>query len=294
MRRAESIEHMKLSSVLLLLLALPLFAAQRANKPSSKHNSGQVGLQLYSLRNQFQADVPGTVDQVRSFGIKYVELAGTYGLEPQAFNDEVKAKGLQAISAHYSYEQFRDHIDDVVREAKVFALEYVGCAWIDHPHPLDEKTVREMARVFNRAGELLAKNNLKFFYHIHGYEFAPYENGTLFDLLAKETNPRYVKFQMDVYWVVNAEQDPVKLLKRYGKRFVLMHLKDMKQGTPRNLLGETDIENNVSLGQGIIQWADVTRAAKEAGVKWYFLEDESSRSVAQIPESLRFIQTLKL
>jgi len=108
MRRAESIEHMKLSSVLLLLLALPLFAAQRANKPSSKHNSGQVGLQLYSLRNQFQADVPGTLDQVRSFGIKYVELAGTYGLEPQAFNDELKAKGLQAISAHYSYEQFRD------------------------------------------------------------------------------------------------------------------------------------------------------------------------------------------
>jgi sugar phosphate isomerase/epimerase len=251
-------------------------------------------LQLYSLRNQFQTDVPRTLDQVRSFGIKYVELAGTYGLEPQAFNDALKAKGLQAISAHYSYEQFRDHIDDVIRDAKVFDLEYVGCAWIDQPHPLDEKTVREMAAVFNRAGELLAKNNLKFFYHIHGYEFAPYGNGTLFDLLAKETNPRYVKFQMDVYWVVNAEQDPVKLLKRYGNRFVLMHLKDMKQGTPRNLRGETDIENNVAMGQGIIQWTDVIRAAKEAGVKWYFLEDESSKSVTQIPPSLRFIETLKL
>src|SRR5215470_404378 len=200
---------MKLLSTLLLLLALLSLSAQRANKQSSKHNSGQVGLQLYSLRNQFRADVPRTLDQVRSFGIKYVELAGTYGLEPQAFSDELKAKGLRAISAHYSYEQFRDHIDDVIREAKLFDLEYAGCAWIDHPHPLDEKTVREMAGVFNRAGELLAKNNLKFFYHIHGYEFAPYETGTLFDLLAKETNARYVKFQMDVYWVVNAEQDPV-------------------------------------------------------------------------------------
>ena len=284
------VEHMKLLSAFLLLLMSLSLSAQ----PSSKHDSGHVGLQLYSLRNQFKADVPRTLDQVRSFGIKYVELAGTYGLEPQAFNDALKAKGLQAISAHYSYEQFRDHIDDVIHEARVFDLEYVGCAWIDHPHPLDERTVREMARVFNRAGELLAKNNLKFFYHIHGYEFAPYENGTFFDLLAKETNPRFVKFQMDVYWVVNAEQDPVKLLKRYGNRFVLMHLKDMKQGTPRNLLGETDIENNVSLGQGIIQWTEVIRAAKEAGVKWYFLEDESSRSVDQIPQSLRFMQTLKL
>ena len=288
------VEHMKLSSALLLLLALLSLSAQRANQSSSIHNAGQIGLQLYSLRNQFKADVPRTLDQVRSFGIKYVELAGTYGLEPKAFNDELKAKGLQAISAHYSYEQFRDNIDDVIHEAKVFDLEYVGCAWIDQPHPLDENKVREIAGVFNRAGELLAKNNLKFFYHIHGYEFAPYENGTLFDLLAKETNPRYVKFQMDVYWVINAEQDPVKLLKRYGNRFVLMHLKDMKQGTPRNLLGETDIENNVSLGRGIIQWADVTRAAKEAGVKWYFLEDESSRSVAQIPQSIKFIETLKL
>ena len=283
---------MKLS-IILLLFALLSLSSPRANEPSPKH-IGRVGLQLYSLRNQFHTDVPRTLDQVRAFGIKYVELAGTYGVEPSAFNEELKAKGLRAVSAHYSYEQFRDHIDDVIREAKVFDLEYVGCAWIDHPHPLDEKTVREMAGVFNRAGELLAKSNLSFFYHIHGYEFAPYLNGTLFDLLAKETNPRYVKFQMDVYWVVNAEQDPVKLLKRYGNRFVLMHLKDMKQGTPRNLVGESDIENNVALGQGIIPLGELIRAAQEAGVKWYFLEDESSRSVTQIPESLRFIQTLKL
>jgi hypothetical protein len=73
--------------------------------------------------------------------------------------------------------------------------------------------------VFNRAGEVLAKNNLKFFYHTHGYEFGPYENGTLFDLLAALTNSKYVLFQMDVYWVVNAEQDPVKLLKALWKSF---------------------------------------------------------------------------
>ena len=103
-----------------------------------------------------------------------------------------------------------------------------------------------------------------------------------------------MKFQMDVYWVVNAGQDPVKLLKHYGNRFVLMHLKDMKQGTSHNLRGESDVENNVALGQGVIQWSDVIGAAKKAGVKWYFLEDESSRSITQIPQSLRFIETLKL
>jgi sugar phosphate isomerase/epimerase len=285
---------MKYLLLLLLLFMLLPSSGFRANQRLNKPAVAPIGLQLYSLREQFKADVPRTLDQVRSFGIKYVELAGTYGFAPQAFNLELKARGLQAISAHFSYEQFRDHLDDVIREARVFELQYVGCAWIDHPHPVDEKTVREMATVFNRAGELLAKNNLKFFYHTHGYEFASYKNGTLFDLLAHETNPEYVLFQMDVYWVVNAGQDPVKLLKRYGNRFVLMHLKDMKEGTPHNLRGESDIENNVALGKGAIEWPDLIRAAKAVGVKWYFLEDESSRSVTQIPESIRFLETLKL
>ena len=283
---------MKLLSVVLSLFALVPASGFHTNQ--RKPISAPIGLQLYSLRDQFKADVPRTLDQVRSFGIKYVELAGTYGVEPQLFSAELRARGLQAISAHFSYEQFRDHLDDVIRESKLFELQYVGCAWIGQPHPLDEKTVREIAAVFNRAGEVLAKNNLKFFYHTHGYEFGPYENGTLFDLLAALTNSKYVLVQMDVYWVVNAEQDPVKLLNRYGNRFVLMHVKDMKQGTPHNFLGESDVENNVALGQGIIPWSDVTRAAKDVGVKWYFLEDESSRSVAQIPQSLRFMKTLKL
>ena len=281
---------MKLISLLLLFVSF----VHCVNQSSPKPVGGHVGLQLYSLRDQFKADVPRTLDQVRSFGIKYVELAGTYGVEPQAFKTELRTRGLQPISAHFSYDQFRDHLDDVIREAKLLELQYVGCAWIEHPHPLDEKTVREIAPVLNRAGKTLARNHLNFFYHIHGYEFAPYKNGTLFDLLAAETDPRYVKFQMDVYWVVNAGQDPVQLLKHYGSRFVLMHLKDMKQGTPNNLRGESDVENNVALGQGVIRWPELIQTAKEVGVKWYFLEDESSRSVTQIPESLRFLETLKL
>src|ERR1051325_7478381 len=94
------VEYMKLSSVGFLLIALLSLPTQRANQSSSKHNSGRVGLQLYSLRNQFQADVPRTLDQVRSFGIKYVELAGTYGVEPQLFAAELRARGLQANSTY--------------------------------------------------------------------------------------------------------------------------------------------------------------------------------------------------
>ena len=254
---------------------------------------GPVGLQLYSLRDQFKQDVGKTLDQVRAFGITNVELAGTYGLSPEKFKEQLDARRLKAISAHFSYEQCRDHIDDVVREAKLFGLEYAGCAWIPHQDPFDEKTCREAAAVFNRAGEALAKHGIKFFYHTHGYEFLPYRDGTLFDLLMAETNPEYVRIEMDVFWVVHPGQDPVKLLEKYGKRFELMHVKDMKRGTPRGFDGHSDVTNNVVLGKGIIDWPSVFRAAKKAGVKWYFIEDESPTVVEQIPQSLRYLETLK-
>lgn len=254
---------------------------------------GPIGIQLYSLRDQFRMDVPGTLDQVRAFGMKYVELAGTYGVEPEQFKKELDARGLKAISGHFPYEQCRDHIENVTREAKLFGLEYVGCAWIPHGDPFDEKTCREAAAVFNRAGEALAKHGIKFFYHTHGYEFLPYNDGTLFDLMMAETKPEYVRFEMDVYWIVNPGQDPVKLLEKYGKRFELMHVKDMRRGTPAGFTGHSDVTNNVVMGQGIIDWPAIFRAAKKAGVKWYFIEDESPASVTQIPESLRYLEHLK-
>ena len=86
-------------------------------------------------------------------GIKYVELAGTYGVAPEKFKEMLDARGLKATSGHFPYEKCRDHVEEIAREAKLFGIEYVGCAWIPHKDPFDEKTTREAAAVFNRAGE---------------------------------------------------------------------------------------------------------------------------------------------
>jgi len=280
---------MKLKIVLLVLGC----AALSWSAPVETIPRKSVGLQLYSLRDQFTKDVGQTLDQVRAFGITNVELAGTYGVAPEKFKEQLEARQIKAISAHFPYEQCRDDIEGVAREAKLLGVEYAGCAWIPHQDPFDEKTCREAAAVFNRAGEALAKHGIKFFYHTHGYEFLPYRDGTLFDLLMAETNPEYVRIEMDVYWIVNPGQDPVKLLEKYGKRFELMHVKDMKQGTPSGFTGHSDVTNNVALGEGIIDWPSVFRAAKKAGVKWYFIEKESPTSVEQIPRSLRYLDKLK-
>src|SRR5258706_9120621 len=255
---------------------------------------GPIGLQLYSLRDQFNKDVPGTLDEVKSFGIQYAELAGTYKVPPEQFKKQLNARGIQAVGEHFPFERFRDDVEGIARESKALGLKYAGCAWITHEGDFNEKTCREAAAVFNRAGEALAKHGLKFFYHTHGYEFQPHGEGTLFDLLMAETNPKFVSYEMDIYWIVHPGQDPVKLLQKYGKRFELMHLKDMKKGTPTGLLtGHSDVKNDAALGAGQIDLPSILRAAKNAGVKWYFIEDESPVSEQQIPQSLKYLEQVK-
>jgi sugar phosphate isomerase/epimerase len=290
-----------LGSMIVLLVSFGLMCTANPAFSSGQHPAGigpsfkgPIGLQLYSLRDQFAKDVPGTLDQVRAFGFKYVELAGTYNVPADKFRKLLDDRGLEAVSAHEPYEAFRDHVEDIARDAKTLGLKYVGCAWIPHQDPFDEKTCRAAIEVFNHAGEALARHGLKFFYHIHGYEFQPRGDSTLLDLLVRETNPKYVNYEMDVFWIVHPGQDPAKLLQKYGSRFQLMHLKDMKKGTPTGLLnGNTDVRNDVALGTGIMDWRAILKAAHAAGVKWYFIEDESPTSVQQIPQSLSYLEALK-
>ncbi len=280
-------------------LALTSLTANAADAPSARAGigpsfKGPIGLQLYSLRAEFAKDVPGTLPKVRRFGIENVELAGTYNLTPEKFKTLLDANHLKPVSGHFPYERYRDDVEGVARDAKALGLQYAGCAWIEHNGDFDEKTCREAIAIFNRAGEALAKHGLKFFYHTHGYEFQPHGQGTLFDLLVAGTKPEFVRYEMDVFWIVHPGQDPVKLLEKYGRRFELMHVKDMKKGTPTGrLTGSSDVSNDVALGTGQMDWPAILSAAKRAGVKQYFIEDESPTAAEQIPKSLRFLEQVK-
>src|SRR5262245_48495148 len=173
-----------------------------------------VGLQLYSLRAEFTRNVPATLEKVRGFGIQQVELAGTYNLTALKFRQMLDANQLKAVSGHFPFERFRDDAEGIARDAQTLGLTYAGCAWIPHQEAFDEKECRTAAEVFNKAGDVLSKAGVRLFYHVHGFEFQPHGQATLFDLLMAETNPKHVAYQMDVLWVVLPGQAPVKLLER--------------------------------------------------------------------------------
>jgi sugar phosphate isomerase/epimerase len=277
--------------VLPVLAALPLLADPAGTGPSFK---GPLGLQLYSLREQFKRDVTGTLDEVKRWNITYAEVAGTYDLPVDKFKQELASRGIQPIGAHFGYERYRDDAEGVAAEAKALGLKYAGCAWIPHEGDFNEKTCREAISVFNKAGEIMAKHGLKFFYHVHGYEFQPHGQGTLLDLLISETDPKVVSYEMDIFWIVFPGQDPVKLFEKYGSRWELAHLKDMRKGTQTgSLSGGTDVKNDAALGAGLMDMPAILRAAKKAGVKWYFIEDESPWSEKQIPQSIKYLEEVK-
>ncbi|HWQ32010.1 MAG TPA: sugar phosphate isomerase/epimerase [Blastocatellia bacterium] len=253
----------------------------------------KVGLQLYSLRNQFKSDVPGTLAKAKQMGFVNVELAGTYGLTPEQFNAELDKAGLRPVSMHAGYEKLRDDLNSVIREAKTFGVQYVGCAWIPHGKTFTEADCDRAIAHFNEWGGKLAKEGLRFFYHIHGYEFQPAANGTLFDKLVTGTKPQHVALEMDVFWVVWPGQDPVKLMKKYPKRVELLHLKELRKGMTGNLSGGAPPEAETALGEGQVNWPAVLREAERQGVKYMFIEDETPQVERQVPMSLQYLRTVR-
>lgn len=279
---------MKINYVLLFAgLLLPGIAALA-------QKAAPVGLELYSFREQFAKDVPGTMAKVKQMGFREVEVAGTYGLSTGDFRKLLDQNNLKAIGTGASFEDLDRNVPKVLAEAKALGAKYVVCFWI--PHAGDAFTIQNAEQavdVFNTAGSLLAQNGISLCYHTHGYEFQTYNDGTFFDYLAENLDPKSVNFEMDVFWVKSPGYDPVALLQKYPKRFPLMHLKDRKPGTPDSNNGKTDVESNVTLGQGDVGIAAIMKQAKKSGVKHYFIEDESSRSMEQMPQSLTFLSGLK-
>jgi len=253
----------------------------------------EIGLQLYTFRNQIPKDIPGMLEKISKMGIRELEGGGTYGLPVDSFKALLKKNNLRIVSVGAGFNNLDSNVQAAIDQAKTFNASYVTCTWIPHQGDFTIDHAKKAVEVFNKAGKTLKENGISLVYHPHGYEFRPYEGSTLFDYLVKNMNPAYANFEMDVFWIKHPGQDPVGLLKKYPNRFLLMHLKDRKPGTPGNHDGKADVESNVVLGSGDVGISEIMREAPKAGVKHYFIEDESSRSEQQVPESLAFLKTLR-
>jgi len=274
---------------LLALICLPSLAQK--GKPLY---TAAFGVQTYTFRKSFPKGIPETLDSIKRMG--FTEIEGSGGkMPPEEFKKLCDARGLSIPSTGTGYEELVKDPQAVANNAKALGSKFVMCAWIPHKTRggFTFEEAKKAVDDFNAAGKVLRENGLTFCYHIHGYEFQPYEKGTLLDYIITNTKPEYVSFEMDVLWTYFGGGDPVALLNKYGKRWKLMHLKDLRKGVTKDLTGGTSQENDVTLGTGEIDIPGILKAAKKAGVQHYFIEDESSRVNTQVPQSIAYLKSLK-
>lgn len=256
--------------------------------------TARFGIQTYSYRNSFPKGVAQTLDTIKNFGITELEANPPGKMTNEEFKKLCDERGLSIPSTGCGYDQLVKDPQTVANNAKALGATYVMTAWIPHERgKFNLENAKKAVADFNAGGKVLKENGLTFCYHVHGFEFQPYEDGTLLDYIIKNTNPEYVSFEMDVLWTQFGGGDPVALLKKYGNRWKLMHMKDLKKGTPKDLTGGTSTENDVTLGTGEIDIAGIVREANKLGIKHFFIEDESSRVTQQVPQSIAYLKSLK-
>jgi sugar phosphate isomerase/epimerase len=268
-----------------------------ADAPEIKSRlNGPIGLQLYSLREYGPKDLPGTLAKVRSMGFREVESAGLWKRTVPEFRSALDAAGLKCHSAHIGFERLRDDTAGALAEAKGLGAAGIVCAWIPHNgNTFTRDDLTKAAEVFNQFGKAAQDAGLTFGYHCHGYEFIPSAEGTLFDTFAGVADPKLVSFQIDVFHAYHGGADPAQLIARHGSRVKSLHLKDLEKGVVVKVGTATaEPEVDVPVGSGQIDYPSVLRAARKADVSMYYVEDESKDPLTHIPQSLAYLETVKL
>jgi sugar phosphate isomerase/epimerase len=267
---------MKINSILAIgvVMALSLVSF----KPSDKDVRAEKpfgGLALYTVRDAMK-DARATLEKVAQAGYVNVESAGYengkfYNLSPSDFKSLLNEMKLTPISSHQGTVTF-ENIDQQIADLKAAGFQYfvipvppMGLFGHDGSKMTMKGGAKNLAQILDKLGEKCAAAGLQLLYHNHDFEFVKDADGTVvIDYLLENCNPKYVNFQMDLYWVTKAGADPVAYFKRYPGRFKIWHVKDMdNQG------------RFAPVGNGKIDFKRVLDNKKLSGMQYYFVEQDA-------------------
>ncbi|MEO6681280.1 MAG: TIM barrel protein [Ginsengibacter sp.] len=229
----------------------------------------KFGIQLYTLRDILSADPKGILKQLAAMGYKQIEsYEGNkgmfWGMKNTEFKKYMDDLGMEIVASHCSLDK---NFERKVAEAGEIGISYLIDPWIGPQKTME--IFRKKADEFNRAGEICNKAGLKYAYHNHAYSFEPLEGAMPQDVLMQNTDHALVDFEMDIYWVHTAGEDPVKWLEKYPNRFRLCHIKDRIKNAPHN-----DENHSIAAGQGEIDFPKILKVAKKQGMKYFLIEQE--------------------
>ena len=251
----------------LLAAAMPLMQNELMAK---SRLSKKTGLALYTIRDAMGKDPAAALAEAADTGYNWVEAAGYsngefYGMKPSRFGDLVRKTGMDLLSTHNPIGP--DNDDIMIDDAAAAGLRYMIMPSLPHEWSGSLDGYRRAAEYFNKAGEKCKKAGLRFGFHNHQIEFQEIDGRVPYDILVENTDPKLVLFEMDLAWITAAGKDPLVYFKKYPGRFELWHFKDL---SPE--------KQDATLGEGIIDFRPIISQTGEAGMKYWFLEQDNCRT----------------
>ena len=233
------------------------------------------GINLYSLRDVLPKDPKGVLRQVASFGYTQIESFESkkgifWGMTNTEFKNLMDELGMNLVSSHIDINK---EFEKKVSDAAFIGIEYLVCPSEGAIKTIDE--YKQFAESLNANAAICKKNGIRFAYHNHNQSFTTINGEFPQEVLMQNTDPSLVDFEMDMYWVVTAGQDPVAWLKKYPNRFRLCHVKDRTKGS-------NAIADSCTLGRGSIDYPNILKEAKKQGMQFYIVEQENYENTTPI------------
>lgn len=268
---------------------LPSCKASNAAKSINQN----FGLQLYTLRDDLPKDPKGVLTQVASFGYKQIEsFEGAKGIFWGMSNTEFKKLmddlGMAIVSSHCDINK---DFERKAAEAAAIGMKYLIAPYLGPQKSIDD--FKRFADTFNQRGEVCKKAGIRFAYHNHDYSFKPVDGQLPQDVMMQGTDKDLVDFEMDMYWVVTAGQDPSEWYKKYPGRFRLCHVKDRKKGVP--LTEKANV--SVVLGTGSIDFPAHLKTGAANGLAYFIVEQEAyegTTPLAAVKDDAAYMKAVKL
>lgn len=242
-----------------------------------KNNRKPLAIQLYTARDAVSDNLEKALEKLVSLGFTELEIYGYngkfFGKNKIEFLSVLNNTGLKVISSHHQTGVIENEAGTLANnwEKSVEDLHFIGsefmvCSYLI-PEERSIEKYKKLPQLLEKSGEITKKAGIQFAYHNHDFEFEKFDdNQNVYDFILNQTSSDLVKMELDLYWISKADLDPLDYFEKHPQRFPLWHVKDMKAGT----------KDFAEVGSGTINFERIFAARKKAGLKHWFLEQDSS------------------
>lgn len=229
-----------------------------------------VALAVFTVEDELNKDYYKTLQKIKEIGYDFIEIGGFGNYNTKEWNKVLDELGLKITSNHIGIEMLEQSFNHIVELNQEIGVSNLVVPSIRAERRTDADSFKRVAESMNTIGLKCNENGMRLHYHNHSFEFVIFDGKTGHQILIENTDPKYVSFQLDTYWLYYGGQNPQEYIKTYSSRVRLIHLKDMLDDEKKSF---------AEVGEGILNFTEIFKAADESNAEYFIVEQDT----CQIP-----------